>query len=175
MSKINITREITKVFDEQKKIIEKAEIIALNRAAKSAVAQTVKFIREAYNIKASDLKNEIKITRANKLNKKVTLKVSHKAISLVKYGSARQNKSGVSVTVTRGKRQKIKSAFIAEVGKGHHKGVFKRVGKKRLPIKELYGPSAMQLMSSKQAEDYIKNVFYERFDEELQSAIKYAK
>lgn len=175
MARIDLTREIKKVFDEHKKIVDKAEVIALNRAGKSALAQTVIFIRKKYNIKASELKDQIKIIRASKSKKVFRLEVSHKALALVKFGAARQTKKGVNVTVIKGARQSLPSAFITEVGKGRHKGVFKRVGKPRLPIKELYGPSAMQLMSSKEAQAEIERVFNEKFEKELASAIKYAK
>ena len=175
MAKINLTAEIKKVFNEHRKQIEKAEIIALNRAGRSALAQTVMFIRKAYNIKSSDLKNEIKISAAKKGAKRFRLSISFKAISLVKYGSARQTKEGVNVSVRKGTRDTYKSAFITEVGKGRHKGVFKRTGKERLPIKELYGFSAQQLFSNEVAEEYINKIFQEKFEIELIRAMKYAK
>ena len=48
----------------------------------------------------------------------------------------RQGKRGVSVPM----RGSFRSAFIASMSNGHS-GVFKRVGKARLPIRELYGPN----------------------------------
>ena len=73
----------------------------------------------------------------------------------------------------KGNRKTINSAFITEVGKGYHRGVFKRETKKRLPIKELYGPSVMQVMSSGKAEEFIQKVFNERFEKELKQALIY--
>ena len=175
MGRINLIGDMKKIISEHKKVVEKAEIIALNRAGASALAQTVMFIRKRYNIKASDLKNEIKVTKAKKSNKKFRLTVSHKALARVKFGAAKQTRKGVNVTIAKGERQSIPSAFITTVGKGYHKGVFKRVSKERLPIKELYGPSAMQLMSSKEAQEHIEKIFQEKFEKELASAIKYAK
>lgn len=49
----------------------------------------------------------------------------------------RQVKAGVRVEINRGHPTLIKSAFIATMKSGHE-GVFKRVGKARLPIKELF-------------------------------------
>lgn len=167
--------QIAKVFNDEIKRMQRVRMIALNRAGRSALAQTVMFIRKAYNIKSSDLKNEIKIKAATRTRDRFRLTVTHKAIALVKYGSARQTRTGVSATISKGKRQQFKSAFIATVGKGSHTGVFKRKGKARLPIKELYGPSAEQLMSSKQAEEFIQRVFRERLEVELKRAIEYAK
>lgn len=50
----------------------------------------------------------------------------------------RQTKRGVSVEVNRGKRTIVKGAFLAVMSSGHE-GVYKREGKKRLPIRELLG------------------------------------
>jgi hypothetical protein len=163
MAKINLTGDIKNVFSEHRKKVERAEIVALNRAGRSALAQTVMFIRKVYKIKSSDLKNEIKISTASKGRKRFRLTVTHKGLALVKFGNAAQTKAGVSVAIKKGARQSFKSAFITEVGKGRHRGVFKREGKKRLPIKELFGPSAMQLMSSDQAAEYINKIFQEKF------------
>lgn len=49
---------------------------------------------------------------------------------------ARQTRSGVSVRL----RGSYRSAFIAEMKSGH-RGVMKRQGKGRLPIRELFGPN----------------------------------
>ncbi|MDO3434345.1 hypothetical protein QWJ46_16820 [Rhizobium sp. CBN3] len=56
-------------------------------------------------------------------------------ISLYDLG-ATQNAKGVKVRA----RGSYRSAFIAEMESGH-RGVMKRVGKKRLPIRELFGPN----------------------------------
>ncbi|KAA3510113.1 phage tail protein [Agrobacterium rosae] len=49
---------------------------------------------------------------------------------------ATQTKSGVRVRL----RGSYKSAFLAKMASGH-RGVMKRTGKARLPIRELYGPN----------------------------------
>lgn len=56
-------------------------------------------------------------------------------ISLYKLG-ATQTSKGVRVRA----RGSYRSAFIAQMGSGH-KGVMKRVGASRFPIRELYGPN----------------------------------
>lgn len=65
------------------------------------------------------------------------INVSGDSVPLIAY-PARQTRKGVSVEVNRGKRTLIKSAFIAVMPNGH-RGVFRRLGKVRLPIKELLG------------------------------------
>jgi hypothetical protein len=65
------------------------------------------------------------------------LDVSGKPVSLTAYPH-RQTKRGVVVEVNRGKRTLIKGAFLATMPSGH-KGVWRREGTSRLPIKELLG------------------------------------
>lgn len=62
--------------------------------------------------------------------------VSGKGVPMKTY-PARQTKKGVTVQVNAGKRKLVKGAFIARMKSGHV-GVFMRMGKKRLPIEELY-------------------------------------
>jgi len=174
MGTMKVNAQIDRVFKEHKKNIERAKVIAVNRAAKTAVAQTVMFVRQTYNIKSSDLKNQIKITKASGANSKVKLIVSHKAIALIKFNVRRKSKP-VKATISKGKLDEFPSAFVATVGKGAHVGVFKRKGKDRTPIKELYGPSGMQLISSDEAEKFIEKIFWDRFEKELIAAMKYGK
>lgn len=49
----------------------------------------------------------------------------------------RQTKKGVAVEINKGSRKVIRSAFLATMKSGH-KGVFRRTGKNRLPIKEAF-------------------------------------
>ena len=177
MARIDLMRDIKKVFNEHRKQVDKAEIIALNRAGRSALAQTVMFIRKGFNIKASDLKDQIKITRANKGKKVFTITVSDKALSLMKYGTPNPTAKGVKVTVRKGNRELYPSSFII---KGEHlkrgeTAIFKREGKSRTPIRKLWGPTAMDLFSSSKAEAFIDNIFQEKFQKELIAAMKYGK
>lgn len=63
--------------------------------------------------------------------------VSGEPVPLVAYPN-RQGKKGVTVEVNRGKRTLVKGSFVATMKSGH-KGVFKRRGTARLPIRELMG------------------------------------
>ena len=54
---------------------------------------------------------------------------------------------------------------------GRHRGIYERVGAKRFPVRELYGPSTVQMMHAnervmdkieeKMAETYEKNIDHE--------------
>ena len=123
----------------------------MNKVAAETKVESSRSIRSAgYKIKASAIKKQIAIKRANRSELKAVVTASGKPIPLIAYG-ARHVGSGVSVSV-KGSRKIIKHAFIAEVN--GIKGVFVRVGKGHkkvikngkvvwsgLPIKQLYGPS----------------------------------
>ena len=49
----------------------------------------------------------------------------------------RQGRRGVSVTINKGKRVLVKGAF-ASIMRSGHEGIFRRKGKARLPIHELF-------------------------------------
>ena len=73
------------------------------------------------------------------------LRVSLRRIPLINFKAkgpepTRGKGRGVSYRSSGG-RKSIKSAFIATMPSGH-RGVFKRADRRRMPIKQLYGPSA---------------------------------
>ncbi len=62
--------------------------------------------------------------------------VSGAPVRLAEYPH-RQTRKGVMVQVNAGARKLVKSAFVATMRSGHE-GVFQRVGRGRLPIRELF-------------------------------------
>lgn len=67
-----------------------------------------------------------------------------RGIGLMNYG-ARQTKQGVSYAIFKGQRRVERGAFLARLRNGNTQAV-KRVGKARLPIQTLYGPTAAQML-----------------------------
>lgn len=177
--KTSLLRELKSAFNETKKQMIKAQVAATNKAANTAVSRTIKLITKAYNIKQKDLRAQITIIKANKNYPSIRIMVSHKGIPLMDFkpkpntvAQYTRPEKGVSVEWKRGKRQIIKHSFIAKMKSGHT-GVFLRKGKKRLPIKETYGPSAMQLFKTEEAEKELEQLFFERYKIELDRAIKH--
>lgn len=128
---------------------------ALNRAAVSGQAAMVKVITENLGLAAKYVKREIKIDKANRMRPVVGLTIQGRRIPLIAFGARGPEPSkgrgrGVSYGM-KGGRTRIPDAFIATVGAGGHRGVFKRIGASRrrgrgawspnLPIVELRGPS----------------------------------
>lgn len=90
---------------------------------------------------------------------------------------ARQTKKGVSVEINRGHRVLIKGAFITVMG--GHKGVFMRKGKARLPVKELLGTRALDVLKSRRAKRAVtrrgRDSFNSTFDRLLPIEMEKAK
>jgi len=165
------------VKDVQQKLI-RAEVAALNRAAKTALSRTIKFIRQKYNLKLKDIMPHTTLVKANKNKRSVQIKISDQSIPLYKFGAkvkGRMKRKGVrgavEAEVNIGSPQTYKGAFVA-TGK-YGKGVFVRKTKARGPIKELFGPSAMQLFSSENAQAELESVFFERLEIEMEYAINH--
>ena len=117
---------------------------AINRATKSARAEGSREIRKDLVLKARDVKEKMKITKARptKLEGRITMSKSPIPLSMFKPG---QRKHGVSVRILKSKgRGIIKGSFIIEAYGGE---VFvRRYGadgkmNKRGPLKMLQGPS----------------------------------
>lgn len=139
--------EIAAALKEVKNGVEIALQRSLNDSARHANTQLVKKIRENVAFKkASDVKKHTKVSLANRkhLSSRVSLKETAR-ISL-KYFGAKQTRKGVSYRISKkGNRGFVAGAFqgpkpgtMKASWKGH---AFKRVGKNRLPIVKLHGPS----------------------------------
>ena len=137
-------KNINRALGRFVKATSRASSTAANRAAKSTVAKFSRTVRVSVNVKAARLKKMAKITRATRSNPVARIKVTGAHIPLTDMG-ARQGKKGVTVKPYRNKgRRTIRRAFIATMASGH-KGVYRRTTKKRLPIEESFGPSAINL------------------------------
>lgn len=176
--KIDVGAQMRRAVEDTKNKLIQAEVAALNRAAKTALSRTIRFIRSKYNIKLKDINPYTTFIKANRNKRSVQIKISNQAIPLYKFGAkvrGRMKSKGIrgEVTVSEqiGAQKIIKDGFIA-TGK-YGKGVFKRTTKARGPIKELFGPSAMQLFSSEQAQAELEQVFFERLEIEMEYAIKH--
>lgn len=139
------------------KRVKQAARSALAKVAKSAVSTCSAEIRQVYNVKKSDLDPRINVTPPRADNLTAIITISGTSMSLSYFG-ARQlagarvitrgkegmktavrkrvaKFAGVEVSVQKGKRTQLRQAFMARMKSGHI-GVFRRMGKSRLPIME---------------------------------------
>jgi len=134
-------------LSQSKSNIKRELATAINATAKKAKSEVSKQVRNELAVTKKVIDTQIKLggrASAGSLGSSVTLRKSSR-IPLRDF-AARQNSKGVSYKVSKSKgRNTVSGAFQGPkpgVMKASWRGrVFKRVGEKRLPIVQLYGPS----------------------------------
>ena len=126
---------------------------ALNKIAKSTHVKILRRISGEYAISQRILKEKnIFLIRSNYKSLTAIIRIKGRRIQLLSF-KAKQLKKGVSYKIKKKGGRKVVYGFMESppgsgkatvmpnpVGPGH-RGVFKRRGRKRTPIVELYGPS----------------------------------
>ena len=157
----------------------KAASSALNRTAKQAKTQASALVRDRYNLKKSDLDRNIKVKNSSPSTLNASLRVSGKRQPLIDFGArgtlpSRRGTVGASVEVVKGRRLNVAGSFLG-IMKSGHKGVFIRKAQKRLPIKELTGPSVPQMFFAQKVYGGLKAFVHEVLPKNLASAINFFK
>lgn len=125
---------------------------ALNRTGSSERTAMARAVAQDMGIKVSAARDAITVDKASSTSLVARVIARGKRLPLIEFKAKGPNPSrgrGRGVTYTmKGQRKTIAKAFIATVTRAGedgqhagHLGVFFRVGKKRLPIKQLYGVS----------------------------------
>lgn len=144
-------RELIKATEAAKKSFAKELAGAINAVAKKTKLQIGRDVRKTINMKKAESEKTIKMSSkatADNLSVTVSLKATRKPMrpGLQHFG-ARQDKKGVSYRISKtGGRKRVVGAFMGPspgtLAPKLYGGVFKRVGKERLPIVRLQGISA---------------------------------
>lgn len=163
-------KEATELLSGIKNGMEKVTARAINHTIAKAKTQMKKTVGKDYYIKQSDVDKTLKIKKASWTNPFATITSKSRVLGLDKFKvTVRNGTVRAAISKLEGYKER-KGGFIANVKnfsggswrkeKGRsiftpnfsHKGgarVFKRVGKKRLPVKSLYGASVPGMISSK--------------------------
>jgi len=121
-------------------VLPKAATRAVNKTLRPVQSTAVKAIANDIGVKQKFVRKATRINRAHFNNLNGFVEATGKRLPIIQIDPrAKQNASGISYK-SKGGRQQIPHAFLVTTKSGH-KGVFKRVGKPRLPITELRGPS----------------------------------
>lgn len=121
--------------------VPKAIAGAINDTLKTSKSELSRRIRDRVNIKKKDIDKHISVDRANPGRLQGKLHLSESARLGLKYFGATQNKRGVKYRIEKGgARKTIEGAFGPKIPRLGGQ-VFRRIGKKRLPIIKLQGPS----------------------------------
>lgn len=145
------------------KNIPKAFSAALNRVGQGVKTEASKKVRETYDIRAGDVKRygNIRITKANFAKLELLLTSRGPSVPLIRFKTSPSKQSSrsprvLSASVKRSGKKPIPGAFIRSMESGHA-GVFKRSGKRRLPIQELFGPAVPVMMSEPGVAEHLQN------------------
>ncbi|MDP5277146.1 phage tail protein [Chengkuizengella axinellae] len=170
----NELKDVKKHFNKVQKGVPKAVSNALNRAASSAKTAAVREVRDTYTIKAKDINKTLRLGRAkgNNLNVRLTSRGGNTPLINFKTRPSKPPKRQPKVlraSVKKGRFKPITGAFVTRAGQ--HIGVFARLGKKRLPIQEKYGPAAPVMLSQEgvnaRFEGKAQEEFKKRLDHEM--------
>lgn len=139
-------RKVASDLKQMGSALNRAETSALNRTSITVRKVSDQSIRKRLNLKSRDVKNSIRVNRASAGNNRIGLAVRVVGIPVRTTATSkphykgRQTAKGVTFKPFKNRgRQLIRSAFAHENLANNR--VFKRVGKARLPIKNIWGPT----------------------------------
>lgn len=151
---IEITEEIVsrveKILAGVPKGAERALSNAINRGLSKVKTGAVKRVTKVYTVQSSTFTSaaNTKVSKSSTSNLSGFLSFSGYKIPLYKFQvtpKSPKEKSVVNVAVKKGHETQLQHAFVAQMSHGHL-GVFERKTKKRFPVKEFMGLSAVQMV-----------------------------
>jgi hypothetical protein len=155
---------------------QRATMRALNRALVTGRAAMASAVAKDMGLKVRDAKDAIKADEATTTKLQVALRASLKRRPLMDFAAKGPLPSmgkgrGVTYRIGQRGRGRIENAFLA-VMKSGHRGVFRRVGKGRLPVIELFGPSIGHVFE--QHRDEVTQAMVTAFDARLAHELRFA-
>lgn len=158
------------------RLIPKAYSAALGRVSQRVRTEGSRQVREKYHIKTKDVNNKVRVTRQTGANASVELRWSGGNSPIIKFRTTPSKVPAKRPRVLKAAIKKsglkpIKGAFVAQVGRGGHVGVFKRVGKKQLPIQEIFGPAVPVLLNEHGIVEHLKQVAHDTMEDRLNHEI----
>ena len=145
---INATQlnRLSEAVQAAKKSMPKELAAAINQTVKNHRLRMGRNIRETVNLKKKEIESKITIRKATSVVPQARVFLLETAREGLQHFGARQTKSGVSYKISKKKgRGMVLGAFMGPspgtFAPKLYGGVFRRVGKERLPIVKLYGVS----------------------------------
>lgn len=193
MVKIDIRSDvratIARLGIEHGRLVDKAQARAINRTADQLGTEAGRELRKTYNVTLRGIRQAMKIVRARSGSKFSFAEVSFsgRPINLVEFGARAVNPwnvpgrkhrigGGVSIQVRKDKPRKlIKGVFLATIKSGQNagkKGVFRRVGLERNPIRFLPSLSVPVMVDRKAIKAAILKYAAVRFPINLTDALR---
>ena len=148
---------------------------ALTRAAAAGKTAAKQPVTREYSISQSEFLSQTRninhFVRDTGGGLSVVFGFRGNVIPLIKFNT-RVNNSGQVVTQVKrfGAAATLDRAFTAQMGE--HRGVYERVGVKRFPVEELYGPATPQMMySNEEVTDEIEAKMVETYEKRIDHEI----
>jgi len=137
--------------------LTRAVRLALNTVGRRARTIAWREIREEINLKPSYIRNEVNYIPATEAALQVVIYARRKGVTLSQFPhrqlyrrgkNGKRVKAGIRVSVSKTSVELVEGAFIAPIGPAGGL-IVERIGKPRLPIDVLHGPSPSQVMETK--------------------------
>jgi hypothetical protein len=162
--KLSADKQFMAIAKDYEKTLKKANSLSLNHAARKTKTEASRLFRSTINLKAKDVSDSIKVVTARAgqpvEGQRSQLIILERPVPLFRYGArtkrvvtSRGKRTGVTVQVSQ-QRKLVTDGFIATTKRGYT-GVFKRTGDGRMPIKHLYGPNVLAVLSAKDNQDHL--------------------
>ncbi|GIO33121.1 hypothetical protein J2TS6_42620 [Paenibacillus albilobatus] len=155
--------------------IPRAVNAAINRAGQMVKTEATRQVRETYTVKAKSVNEQIQIRRSSPSTLSLRLSSKGGNLPLIRFKTSPSKPPAkqprvLKAEVKKGVRKPIKGAFVTQVG--GHVGVLKRVGRARLPIKELYGPAVPVMLDNEEIRDKLEQVARRSLEDRLEHEMR---
>ena len=152
-------KDLSAMFKDFHKNNARAISLAMNETAKIAQTASLRKMRKAWNMKASDLKPYVSVERANVNKASYVFKFHSRAINLKDFEGVDEFPKGVRYKIKKDKgRAWLPHAFIA--GKGRNAFVLQRVGDARTPLLPHFSITPSSMFLKEKADKEFVTVFY---------------
>jgi hypothetical protein len=156
-----------------KTTLRKAINLAAKRAADTGVAETKRQIFSEYTLPMSEIGKSVKAYKygsiINEMDIGVKISDTVHPLSEFSFSPKKPIKKPITVEVKRGRKSIFsKGAFVQQMPKTGHIGVFEREGEERMPIREMPGPSVTGMFKANESiHNDVWDKIFETFDKRV--------
>jgi hypothetical protein len=184
MLDVTIEREALKTLSGREAIsaLRRATVRTLNEGLRAARTLAVRRTAEELGMSTAEARKRLLFSNASTKTLEATLRIGGRGVSLMAFKPKRarvQTRRGVRIGVTiqtlAGRRELVPGGFFVKLKSGK-RGVFKRVGESRLPIKQLFAKlSPVAELVQREASDLTRvarATFERNFDRNFEHYVK---
>lgn len=142
---------------------------AMDRTAKRVRTSMQRAVRKRMGLLLRNVSKRVDLRPARINPVRATFHVDRMPVPLSEFNATQLKRAGTRVKIG-GRTKTFKGAFIATMPTGHE-GVFRRRTKRRLPIRQMFGPSVADIWGD-EFEEHGLEVFRELFPEQLFRALR---